>query len=206
MKPTTKLKSIFLRVFFISLILFFNIQSWTKASEIMDLEIEGISVGDSALNFYTESEIKNNIRNYYKDKKFTPVQATNFPFYEIYDAVDFDFKTGDENYTIYSLSGVITYVDKDINECYKRMDEIDKNINTVLNNFKREDKETWKHRADPTGKSTFTDIYYESSEGTVTITCYDFSKEEEEKGSGDYFAVMISLNEWVSFMRNNPYN
>ena len=42
---------------FIVLGLTFNFQSLTKADDIRDFEIEGISIGDSLLNFMTESEI-----------------------------------------------------------------------------------------------------------------------------------------------------
>ena len=130
---------------------------------------------------------------------------SDFSFYETYEAVDFDYKTGDKNYIIYSLSGVLTYFDKNIEDCYNKMDKIDDELKSVLANFTRQDKATWQHKVDPSGESTFTDIYYESDEGTVTITCYDFSEKQEKSGSGDYLSIMISLNEWVSFMRNNPY-
>ena len=188
------------------LILTLSFQSWTIADEITDFEIEGISVGDSALSFFNKNEIKNNTWDYYKDKKFTPVQMTGLYFFETYQGVDFDYKTEDKNYTIYSLSGILKYNDKNIKDCYKKMDEIDEELQSVLEDFKKEDKATWKHAVDPTGESTFTDIYYESEEGNVTITCYNFSEKQEKKGSGDYLSIMIALNEWVLFMRNNPYN
>ena len=52
----------------IILILFFILifQSWTKADEIKDFEIEGMSVGDSLLNHYSEDQILKNIE--VKDK------------------------------------------------------------------------------------------------------------------------------------------
>lgn len=189
-----------------SILIFFSIVTHLNAQSLKDLEIEGISVGDSALSFFNKNEIKNNTWDYYKDKKFTPVQMTGLNFFETYQGVDFDYKTGDKNYTIYSLSGILKYNDKNIKDCYKKMDEIDEELQSVLEDFKKEDKATWKHGVDPTGDSTFTDIYYESEEGTVTITCYDFSEKQEKKGSGDYLSIMIALNEWVLFMRNNPYN
>ena len=189
-----------------SILIFFSIVTNLNAQSLKDLEIEGISVGDSALSFFNKNEIKNNTWDYYKDKKFTPVQMTGLYFFETYQGVDFDYKTGDKNYTIYSLSGILKYDDKNIKDCYKKMDEIDEELQSVLEDFKKEDKATWKHAVDPTGESTFTDIYYESEEGTVTITCYDFSEKQEKKGSGDYLSIMIALNEWVLFMRNNPYD
>ena len=41
---------------FIIIIIFISFQSWTKADDIRDFEIEGISIGDSALDYF----IKNN--------------------------------------------------------------------------------------------------------------------------------------------------
>ena len=40
------------------LVLTFNFQSLTKADDIRDFEIEGMSIGDSALDFFSEREIK----------------------------------------------------------------------------------------------------------------------------------------------------
>ena len=78
---------------FIIIIIFINFQSWTKADEINEISIEGISVGESALKYFSKQDIKNNSWDYYKNKKFTPVQNKGFSFFEQYDAVDFDFKT-----------------------------------------------------------------------------------------------------------------
>ena len=190
---------------FIIIIIFINFQSWTKADEINEISIEGISVGESALKYFSKQDIKNNSWDYYKNKKFTPVQNKGFSFFKQYDAVDFDFKTNDKDYLIHSLSGVIFFKKEDIKKCFKMMNEIDIEISKVLQSFKRSDKATWDHSLDPTGESKFTDIYYESESGTVTITCYDYSEEQIAKGSGNHLAVMISLNEWVNFMRSNPY-
>ena len=42
------------------LILTLSFQSWTKADDIRDFQIEGMSIGDSLLEFFDEKEIKNN--------------------------------------------------------------------------------------------------------------------------------------------------
>ena len=41
-----------MRLLIAVLILILNLQSWTKADDIRDFEIEGMSIGDSALEFY----------------------------------------------------------------------------------------------------------------------------------------------------------
>ena len=48
-----------MRSFFLVLILIFGLQSWTKADDIRDFEIEGISIGDSLLDHFSESEVIN---------------------------------------------------------------------------------------------------------------------------------------------------
>ena len=45
---------------FLILILTFSFQSLSKADDIRDFEIEGISVGDSLLNLVNKSDIKKN--------------------------------------------------------------------------------------------------------------------------------------------------
>ena len=51
----------------------FSFQSWAKADDIRDFQIEGISLGDSLLDFYTKEEIDKSLPNvsyYPKSKKF----------------------------------------------------------------------------------------------------------------------------------------
>ena len=47
------------------LILTFNFQTWTKADDISDFEIEGMSVGESLLNHISVEKIENNIIPYF---------------------------------------------------------------------------------------------------------------------------------------------
>ena len=53
-------KVFIVRIFLTVLILILNLQTLSKADDISDFEIEGISVGDSALKFFSENEIKKN--------------------------------------------------------------------------------------------------------------------------------------------------
>ena len=47
--------------FLLILVLILNLQSWTKADDISEFEIEGISIGDSLLEYFSKEEIKKNI-------------------------------------------------------------------------------------------------------------------------------------------------
>ena len=52
----------------IILILTFSFQTLTKADDIKDFQIEGMSIGDSLLDFYSKSKIISNEENYYKKR------------------------------------------------------------------------------------------------------------------------------------------
>ena len=65
-----------MRVYLTILILIFFIQSWAKADDISDFEIEGMSVGDSLLKFYSEKLILKKLKideDLYNYKKFYQV-------------------------------------------------------------------------------------------------------------------------------------
>ena len=77
----------------------------------------------------------------FKNKEFTPLQFDAPNFAKIYDAIDIQYKTNDSKFTIFGLSGIIFYSDKDkINECYKKMDSIISDIKSSFNNLKQTKK------------------------------------------------------------------
>ena len=47
-----------MRVFIAVLVLIFSLQSWTKANDIREFEIEGVSIGDSFLNHFKKNIIE----------------------------------------------------------------------------------------------------------------------------------------------------
>ena len=68
-----------MRVFIAALVLIFSLQSFSKADDIRDFEIEGMSIGDSLLDYFSEKELINGIRkDSYKgsDGKFIDINLT----------------------------------------------------------------------------------------------------------------------------------
>ena len=88
------------------------------ADDISEFEIEGISIGDSLLDYYSELEIKNNSYNYYNDKTFTPVQIRS-KFFDNYDEMSFNYKTNDKNFTILGIEGHID-INNNLKECEEK--------------------------------------------------------------------------------------
>ena len=168
----------------------------SQADDIRDIEIEGMSIGDSLLDFFSELDIKNNSKDYYRDKTFTPVQNDKYPFFKTYDAVDFNFKTGDKKYIFQNINGILFY-DNNIEDCYKKMDSITYDIEANLKYLKKYIKQVFTHPADKTGKSKFTQTRFDLKDGYMLVICYDYSVDH---GSQDHLSVSIDtkeFNDWV---------
>ena len=162
-----------MKIFLSLVILIFSIQSWTKAEDIRDFEIEGISVGDSLLNYFSESQIQKGIKkDYYKSKKFFRVELWDYDP-DTYDVVSVHIKNNDMKYLIYEISGNILY-DKNISECYIKQKKIINELSSLFKGSKHHDS----------GRQTFTSVDNESTydrydliigDDSVDITCYNWS-------------------------------
>ena len=104
-----------MRVFISVLILIFSFQSWTKADDIRDFEIEGISIEKSALNYFDvnglEKAKKEKYSYYYPENKFVKIaiatnknsQASLYIHSDIYEDLSITIKPKDKKYIILSL-------------------------------------------------------------------------------------------------------
>ena len=112
----------FMRIFFTTVLIFiFSLQFWTKADDISEFEIEGMSIGDSALDFFSHKQISKYVYDFKSDEfKSSDIHSSNF---KTYDAIQINYKPNDKNYTIYGISGMIAY-QNNIAECYKKQKEI----------------------------------------------------------------------------------
>ena len=184
------------------LILIFSIQSCANADDISEFQIEGISIGDSALRFYSESEIINNIQfDYYNDDLFyqTEVKAQSKKF----DGITLIFLSEDKNYII---KGVGAFKFIDIKECLKERNTLKQEMDDVWpNTLSEEYSET--HPADITGNSKFHHILYRLYDnnvivGNAVIECADWSKElKKSKGWTDNLSLRITLEEFEEWLR-----
>ena len=110
-----------MRIIFSIIIVIFNIQSWTNADDIRDFEIEGMSIGDSLLNFMSEKQIKEALgseKAYFYENKFVTISSwDNRDKYETYDNVGIILKQDDSTYKIYGLEGLLINQDGNIDDC-----------------------------------------------------------------------------------------
>ena len=57
----------FIKILFITWLITFNFQSLTKANDIKEFEIEGMSVGSSLLDYFSKKKINSSIVDWYDD-------------------------------------------------------------------------------------------------------------------------------------------
>ena len=93
-----------MKLFVTILVLIFSFQSWAKADDIRDFEMEGMSIGDSLLDYFNEEIIKNSYSGaQYPNKEFIIYYFNNLPNFTTYDAVTVAVKANDKNYYIHDL-------------------------------------------------------------------------------------------------------
>ena len=189
-----------MRVFIAVLVLIFSLQTWTKADDIRDFEIEGMSIGESLLDYYSEEEIRISIKKkyyaYLPEKKFIDLEFNSSPNFKTYDALQISIKPNDSKYIIYAVDGILKI--EDMNNCNKKINEVSVIIsNQFIDATKVKQKKT-KHRADQSGKSTTWGVAFFLNEGgSVSVRCYDWHK---DIGYFDSFRISMrsfELNEWL---------
>ena len=159
-------------------LLLFALPTPSQADDIRDFQIEGISIGDSALDYFTKDEMEK-YKSYYPKSKKWVMFAKSVSSFETYDSIQVHFKDGDSKYIIGTLDGSIHYKNN-IKDCYKKMDEVENEISKIFKNAKKKRSDKVKHSWDKSGKSIVTDIIYRFESGDVAILeCVDWSNEAE---------------------------
>ena len=192
--------------FFLTIILLiFNLQSLTKADDVSDLEIEGISIGDSLLNFFSAEEIEKGNPGYiYNDNSFYETEFYNHKSFSKYENINIGLKKNDNNYIVYRIVG-FNFMEKRKEKCFNMVDEVAKEVEGILSNTKISIDNS-KHTGDPSGKSLTRVAYMIHKSGEIWIECYDWSDEiTKEKGWTDNFGVNIMSNEYIEWLDNKAY-
>ncbi len=196
-----------MKLFLSLLILILSIKSWANADDIRDFEIEGISIGDSLLDYYSEDIIlKSKERGFiYPNKDFFTARLVN-THGNIYDDIQFQLKANDPNYKIYSIEGIILY-DNNIDKCKIEQKKISLEIDKLFPNIKKF-YDNGIIRGDPKKMSMGYEIYYMfKSGGNIVLSCYDWSEElSVSKGWLDNLKVIIDSEEFHVWLNTKAYN
>jgi len=162
------------------------------ADDISDFSIEGISIGDSLLDYMTEDEIlkemeRGNSKNNYfylnEPKKYIDIYL--FGSSSTYEAgLSFFIKNTptseyitnkNEKYKILSVRGMKNYIN-DSDGCIQKRNEIAEEVSKMFPNTQRYDN-SYPHDVDPSGKSIRDDInFIFKSNDLINVICVDFEE------------------------------
>jgi hypothetical protein len=188
------------------------------ADDIQDFQIEGMSIGDSLLDYMTEDEIFEEIElNKYDypylnepDKYAEVYIRKEFKIYE-YISVFINNKSSskylnnkNEKYIILGIRGMIIY-NEDFDNCIQKRDEIVEELSMMLpNSYKSEYHLV--HPIDPSGNSFQEHVSFDFDSGEIVdVNCNNFVETFRIKHDR-YEGLNIQLynKEITSWMRNRP--
>ncbi|MBD1149805.1 hypothetical protein IDH12_00235 [Pelagibacterales bacterium SAG-MED29] len=187
-----------MKVFLSVLILIFSLQSWTKADDIRNFQVEGLSIGDSALTILSQDEIKEYKRFIYNQKDYYSV-AFSLPSFKVYEYVQLNIKSGDQKFIIDSIEGgfITNY-----KECKKKKNIIANELKSTFPNLKfAPGKELVQKNV---RKETSSYLFFNTSfldGGVIRVMCTEWSKQTKDtKGWQDSLRVVINSKEFNHFL------
>jgi len=188
------------------------------ADDISDFSIEGISIGDSLLDYMTEGEIleeielnKNDYSNLNEPNKYVEVYSPNRLDINLktYDYLSFKLQNNstnqyisnkNEKYSILSLRGLIRFIE-DFDGCMQKRDEIAKVLSQMFPNTPKKEY-SYSHNSDPSGKSIVDQIDFVYKSGDkATIYCVDYEETFRiKKNWSEGLTVSIKSVEIISWL------
>ncbi len=188
-----------MKIFLLLLFLIFNFQFWVKADDIREFELEGVSIGDSLLNFTDELAIKSSIsKKQYPNDKFIIYEADRFLQIKKYDYMGVTTLKNDRDYSVTSISGMINY-DK-LQKCLDLKKEIQNSIEKII---KYDQKEEVEYDIDD-GKIYGVQFYFNPypSVEAIVINCYHFTN---ISGRPRNLSVSVNSENFAKFLINEAY-
>ena len=187
------------------------------ADDISDFQIEGISIGDSLLDYMTEDEILEEIEEnkdyfYYLEEPYKYAEVYLFNYSSTYEAgLSFMIKNNSRNqyisnknekYTILLIRGMKNYI-KDFDTCIQKRDEIAEELSNMFPNAQKIEQNS-SHPFDPSGDSITNNIYFIFDSGAeVQMTCIDFEETLRLKNNwSEGLDIVIQSEEVTRWMRD----
>ena len=180
----------------IIILLFFliNLQPIVRADDIRDFEIEGMSIGDSLLDYMTIDEIKQNTLQYWTDKRKYYVVA-KIDNLKLFEQVELYIKTNDKNYEIKTILAGF-FID-DLNTCFKRKKKIEEDIGSLFSGLKKL-VDTKSNEADTTGNSKqYITQYNFDSKNHIRIECVKWSNEMKQDANYNDTLNLIAMTDEI---------
>ena len=173
------------KIFFL-IILLTTFQNPSLADDIKNFQIERMSIGGSALNYFSETELEDNEQGWH-NYSYKEYSTSFMPGKGIYNWFLVSYRNNDYNFKIEALVGGLKKKNYDNKECNNDLDTATLNMSKLFKNSKQEDKKRYELTADAariypfTGKSAVTSISFNfPDDGTIIIACYNMDKKANQ--------------------------
>jgi len=192
-------------------------QNQSLADDIQYFKIEGMSIGDSALDYYSESQLEDNEQGWH-NYSYNEYSTSYMPGKGIYNWFLVSYKNDDNNFIIEGLVGGLEKSNYDNKECNNKLDVTALNISELFKNTAQEEKKFYKLTADAaqtypfTGKSTVISLSFNFLDGAkIILACYNIDKEAKENESflksilkqNDSFRIDVRSSSFVNYLKKN---
>ena len=190
---------------YLFLILFsFQTSSW--ADDIRDFQIEGMSVGDSALDYFSKNELENKFIKieYPSSDEYLKLEYSSDEF-QTYESIDFHVKKNDNKFIMYGV-GAGNFFPNNMKKCELFKKKVVTGIENITKDLKTKNYRYYYKKTDD-GKS-YADIvdYYFKNGGAIRLWCVNWSKVTENKRSfTDNFTISINSKELQYFIKNKAH-
>ena len=202
------------RIFF--LIIWISIfQTLSLADDIRYFQIEGMKIGDSALDYFNESQLEDNEQGWH-NYSYKEYSTSFMPGKGIYNWFLVSYKNDDNNFIIEALAGGLEKKNYNNKECNKKLDVVALNISESFKNTAQEEKKIYELPRDAertypfAGKSTVTSLSFNFLDGAkIILACYNMDKEAKENESfltsilkqNDSFRIDVRSSAFVNFLK-----
>ena len=180
------------------LMLTFIFQTLTKADDIRDFQVEGMSIGDSLLGFMSKSEIKNNELQYFTTKRDYYIVGIVDDL-KNYDQVEIYLKSNDKKYKIKTIAGMLKI--NSLDKCLSDKVNIVKQVDNLFSNINKQ-SDIKAHEADVSGVSKqYLNQYNFNKMNHIRVECVQWSKKmKKERNFSNTLNVVVMADEvhnWI---------
>ena len=204
------------KIFFL-IILVLSFQTLSLADNIRYFQIEGMKIGDSALDYFSESQLEDNEQGWH-NYSYNEYSTSYMPGKGIYNWFLVSYKNDDNNFIIEGLVGGLEKSNYDNKECNNKLDAVASNISGLFKNTNQDQKKSYELTADRTqtypftGKSNVTSLSFNFLDGAkIILACYDMDKEAKQNESllksvlkqNDSFRIDVRSSTFVKYLKKN---
>ena len=186
-------------------LILFSFSATSFSDDIRDFQIEGISVGDSLLNFFNKNQIDSIPGTYYPNsKKFKMINLSSEFSLQTYDDFYVSLNEEKNDYIIHEMKGTIDFENK--KDCLIEKKKIANFLRELDKGNSKEQSYSQNAAQDKSGESKFYSTDFISEDGTARTYCLIWSEKfKNEKGWKNHIQVVVYDKEFKNFLMNEAW-